>query len=107
MAPATLNEHITQGQLLLPLPQHRDCILLFTGLWKWMGNYYNYCQETMSCRRTVKLHSNPDLLFSKYQIVIKRTNAQITGMEYYKWDLQMEWKPEMQVLYKPKRNSRR
>ena len=27
MAPATLNEHITQGQLLLPLPQHRDCIL--------------------------------------------------------------------------------
>ena len=51
----------------------------------------------MSCRRTVKPQSDLDLLFSKDQIVIKRSNVQITRMENFKWDLQTEWKPEMQV----------
>ena len=34
-------------------------------------------KNTMSCRRTVKPQYNADLLFSKDQIVIKGTNAQI------------------------------
>ena len=41
-------------------------------------------KKTMTCRRTVKPQSDPDLSFSKDEIVIKRTNAQISGMEYFK-----------------------
>ena len=51
-------------------------------------------KKTMSCRRTVKPQSDADLSFSKDEIAIKRTNAQISGMEYFKWDLQTNWNPE-------------
>ena len=57
----------------------------------------------MSCRRTVKPQYNADLLFSKDQIVIKRSNALISGMEYFKWDLQTNGKSEMQILQAEKK----
>ena len=55
-------------------------------------------KKTMSCRRTVKPQSNADLSFSRDEIAIKRTNAQISRMEDLKWDLQTNWKPETQVV---------
>ena len=39
-----------------------------------------------TCRRTVKPQSDADLSFSRDEIAIKRTNAQISGMQYLKWD---------------------
>ena len=57
----------------------------------------------MSCRGTVKPQYNADLLFSKDQIVIKRSNALISGMEYFKWDLQTNGKSEMQILQAEKK----
>ena len=41
-------------------------------------------KKTMSCRRTVKPQSDADLSFSRDEIAIKRTDAQISGMEYFK-----------------------
>ena len=49
--------------------------------------------------------SDADLSFGRDEIAIKRTNAQISRMEYFNSgsDLQTNWKPEMQVLQAKKK----
>ena len=60
-------------------------------------------KKAMLCRTTIKPQSNADLSFSRDEILIKTTNAQISGREYLKWDLQTNLKPKTQVLQAKKK----
>ena len=57
---------------------------------------------TTNSFRIVKLQSEADSSFSRDEIVIKRTNAQISGMEHFK----LTGSPKCK-FYKPRRTSRK